>query len=95
MVAGAAARGSPRAAGGARLRGAPRAEESGVDPKAWLLQAQHSPVSASGMLKYANWPKAVEELTPRYQEFRGQQIGTTDYARTAVEVIDRVVVPRR
>jgi multiple sugar transport system substrate-binding protein len=86
---------SPLVKGGSDIAQKRRQEESGVDPKAWLLQAQHSPVSASGMLKYANWPKAVEELTPKYNDFKAQRIGTTEYARTATEAIDRILGVRR
>jgi multiple sugar transport system substrate-binding protein len=86
---------SPLVKGGSDIAQKVRQQESGIDPKAWLLQAQYSPVSASGMLKYAAWPKAVEELTPKWNDFRGQRIGTSEYARTATETIDRLLGQRR
>lgn len=86
---------SPLLKGGSDVAQKVRQQESGIDPKAWLLQAQYSPVSASGMLKYALWPKAVEELTAKHRDLKDQKIGTTEYARTATESIDRILGPRR
>jgi multiple sugar transport system substrate-binding protein len=86
---------SPLLKGGSDIAQKVRQQESGTDPKAWLLQANYSPVSASGMLKYAAWTKAAEELTPKWDDFRGQKIGTAEYARTATEVIDRLLGQRR
>jgi multiple sugar transport system substrate-binding protein len=87
---------SPLVKGGSDLAQKLRQEQSGVDPKAWLVQAQYSPLSASGMLKYANWPKAAEELDPKYsKEFKAQKIGVTEYARAATETIDRLLAPKK
>ena len=82
---------SPLVKGGSDIAQKRRQEESGVDPKAWLLQAQHSPVSGGGLLKYAAWNQASTELTPRWNDFRANKMSTTDYARAATEVFDRLV----
>jgi hypothetical protein len=82
---------SPLLKGGSDTAQKLRQQESGVDPKAWLLQAQYSPVSASGMLKYAEWPKAADELTPKYNDLKAQKIPVGEYARTATDAINRIV----
>jgi multiple sugar transport system substrate-binding protein len=84
---------SPLVKGGSDLAQQLRREQSGVDPKAWVLQAQYSPLSASGMLKYANWPKAAEELDPRYKDFKAQKVGVAEYARLATDTVDRLLAP--
>jgi ABC-type glycerol-3-phosphate transport system substrate-binding protein len=86
---------SPLLKGGSDLAQKLRQQESGVDPKAWLLQAQYSPVSASGMLKYGEWPKAADELTPKYNDLKAQKIPVGEYARTAADTINRIVGPAR
>jgi hypothetical protein len=47
------------------------------------------------MLKYAAWPRAAEELTPKYTDLKAQKIGVSEYARTAAETIDRLLAPQR
>ncbi|HEX2033320.1 MAG TPA: extracellular solute-binding protein [Chloroflexota bacterium] len=82
---------SPLVKGGSDLAQKLRQEQSGVDPKAWVLQSQYSPLSASGMLKYASWPKVAEEIDPKYKAFRAQQLAVGDFARQASEAIDRLM----
>jgi ABC-type glycerol-3-phosphate transport system substrate-binding protein len=84
---------SPLVKGGSDLAQRLRQQESGVDPKAWLLQAQYSHLSAAGMLKYANWPRAAAELTPRYADLKAQQISVNEYTSLATEVINRYLAP--
>ncbi|MGH2367005.1 MAG: ABC transporter substrate-binding protein [Chloroflexota bacterium] len=85
---------SPLLKGGSDLAQRVRQQETGVDPKAWLVQAQYSPVSGSGLLKYGEWPKVVEELTPKHREFKANQIPTPEYAKVATETINRLVSGR-
>jgi len=86
---------SPLVKGGSDIAQKRMQQDAGIDPKAFLLQAQTSPVSGGGLLKYASWGKAVEELTPRYADFRANKLGTTDYARAATEVFDRLMGARK
>lgn len=72
-----------------------RLRETGIDPKAFLLQVQNTIPSASGMLKYPGWPDVARELTPKYDEFRQLKLGTAEYARFANETIERLLIPKR
>jgi len=86
---------SPLAKGGSDAAQKTRREQSGIDPKAWVLQAQYSQLSAGGMLKYPGWTTAGTELTPKFADFRAQKIGVGEYARTATETINRLLAPKR
>jgi multiple sugar transport system substrate-binding protein len=87
---------SPLVRGGSDLAQRLRREESGgVDHKAYVLQAQYSPLSAGGMHRYPNFPKVDEQLLAKWKDLQEQRIGVDEYCRAATEISDQQLVPRR
>jgi hypothetical protein len=66
-----------------------------VDHKAYVLQAQYSPLSAGGMHRYPNFPKVDEQLLAKWKDLQEQRIGVDEYCRAATEISDQQLVPRR
>jgi multiple sugar transport system substrate-binding protein len=64
-------------------------EQLGVDPKAYLLQAQTTKPSGWGMSKYANFAKVGPEIDRRYnEEFLADQLGVKEYATWVTKYVD-------
>jgi ABC-type glycerol-3-phosphate transport system substrate-binding protein len=73
-----------------------RQEQYGIDPKAFLLNAEGQIVSGQGMLKYPGWNDVTRELGPKYtQELKANTISADEWVRTATELIDRLLVPKK
>ena len=73
-----------------------RRDEYGVDPKVFLLNAETQIVSGQGMLKYPGWNQVTPELNPKYtNELKQNKIGVGEWVKTATDVFDRLLIPKR
>jgi hypothetical protein len=64
-------------------------EQLGVDPKAYLLQAQSSIPQSGGMSKYAKWSSIVDNpLDARYKELMADKLAVREYATWATKFIN-------
>jgi multiple sugar transport system substrate-binding protein len=64
-------------------------EQLGVDPRAYLLQAQTTRPSGWGMSKYANFAKVGPEIDARYNsEFLADKLGVKEYATWVTKYVD-------
>lgn len=63
-------------------------DKVGVDPTAYELMAQHSHVSAWGMLKYKGFSKVSDWLTNAFKPFDTGTQSTSDYAKGANDYIN-------
>jgi ABC-type glycerol-3-phosphate transport system substrate-binding protein len=69
-----------------------RREQYGIDPKAFLVNAEGQIASGQGMLKYAAWKQVADELNPRYtNELKTQQLSVGEWVTTATQTIDRLL----
>jgi ABC-type glycerol-3-phosphate transport system substrate-binding protein len=64
-------------------------EHLGVDPKAYLLQAQTTRPSGWGMSKYANFAQVGPAIDDRYnKEFLADKLGVKEYATWVTKYVD-------
>jgi ABC-type glycerol-3-phosphate transport system substrate-binding protein len=64
-------------------------EQLGVEPKAYLLQAQTTRPSGWGMAKYANFSKVGPEIDARYlNEFMADKLGVREFAAWVTKYVD-------
>jgi multiple sugar transport system substrate-binding protein len=63
--------------------------ETGVDPKAFTLQAQYSHNSGNGMLKYGNYGKVGTLVNPIFADFLAGKIDVNTYTTQATQFIDQ------
>ena len=64
-------------------------EELGIDPKAYLLQAQGSIAQSGGMSKYAKWSSIVDNpLDARYKDLMADKLSVREYATWAAKFIN-------
>jgi ABC-type glycerol-3-phosphate transport system substrate-binding protein len=64
-------------------------DQLGVDPKAYLLQAQTTRPSGWGMSKYAAFAQVGPEIDERYNnEFLADKLGVKDYATWVTSYVD-------
>lgn len=64
-------------------------EQLGVDPKAYLLQAQTTRPSGWGMSKYANFSRLAPEMDARYlNEFMADKLGAREYTAWVTKYVD-------
>lgn len=63
--------------------------ETGVDPKAFTLQAQYSHNSGNGMLKYGNYGKVATLVNPIFADFNAGKIDVNNYTTQATQLINQ------
>ncbi|MBI3973368.1 MAG: extracellular solute-binding protein [Chloroflexi bacterium] len=64
-------------------------DQLGVDPKAYLLQAQTTRPSGWGMSKYANFAQVGKAIDERYnKEFLADKLGVKEYATWVTKYVD-------
>jgi hypothetical protein len=64
-------------------------DQLGVDPRAYLLQAQTTRPSGWGMSTYANFSKVGPEIDARYNnEFLADKLGVKEYAAWVTKYVD-------
>jgi len=64
-------------------------DQLGVDPKAYLLQAQTTRPSGWGMSKYAKFAQVGPAIDDRYnKEFLADKLGVKDYANWVTKYVD-------
>jgi hypothetical protein len=68
-------------------------DATGLDPKAFNLQAQYSHNSGNGLLKYANWAKVLSQITPLYTDFNNGKIDVDNYSTQATDLINKGLLP--
>ncbi len=67
-------------------------DATGLDPKAFNLQAQYSHNSGNGLLKYANWAKVLSQINPLYADFNSGKIDVNTYANQAAIFINKGIL---
>ncbi len=73
-----------------------RRDQYGVDLKVLVLNAEGQIVSGQGMLKYPGWNAVTDQLNKKYtDELKQQKIGVSEWVRTATDVIDRLLIPKK
>ena len=64
----------------------------GIDPKAFVLQAQHTQPHGWGLYKYSAWEEVTALARPRYrEEYQLGQLDTREYATWFQEVITTIM----
>lgn len=86
---------SPIMKGGSDLAQQQFRERTGIDARAYVLQAQASYPSGAGMLKYAKWDEVNREVTPFWNDFQADRISVNEFTERATRIIEERLIPRR
>jgi multiple sugar transport system substrate-binding protein len=79
---------SPILNGGSDLAQKDAQQRLGIDAHAFVLESYTLLPSGTGILKYANWPAILKQLTPMYADVQALKRTPDDYGRQAAQIVN-------